>query len=330
MKRLNKKGFSLVEILAVMVILGILMTTAIAVYSKYRLKAIEDSYRMMSENGATAAEEYFMDYITEDSVTFETLIEGDYFERTVDPVNKDKLCSGSVEKYSVLKGKNGALDDVTLKVIVNCEKFESCYLYPNKIECSKEDGIITNGTNQSFSLGLENMSLGNNMTLAIRVKFNDLFTNKNMEYFGNWESAGGGLGITKDSYFYFNLYPESGSSYTTFQASDVAYKDRWYVVVGVLNNGQMSMYLNGTQLKTNSGITSVTLPGAVVKQSPMPFTVGGNPEKDGKISSPAPITVSNAIIIKKALTQSDINNYFSTPSKPINYTKGDAEINKIF
>ena len=47
MKKINNKGFTLVEVLGAIVILGILMGIAVASYSVYRDKANTTSYKLM-------------------------------------------------------------------------------------------------------------------------------------------------------------------------------------------------------------------------------------------------------------------------------------------
>lgn len=329
MRKNNQKGFSLVEILATMVILGVLMSLAVATYSRYRKESADKSYKMMSENAATAGEEYFLDNLSATEVSFEQLTEDNYFERAVDPINTSKVCNGSVRKYSTRKEVNTALEITTLKVVVECEKYESCVIYPSRMKCSKDDGIITDGTNESYYMGLDNYNFGNNMALVIRLKFNEL--GKWIEYFGNWENAGGGLGLESETdYFYFNLYSQSNDAYYKFLSNQAAYKNRWYIVAGVLENGKMKLYIDG-ELQTNSaGGTYTELPGGNVKPSEMGILVGGNPQPENSaLRLPAPITVSDALIFNRALTQTEITNYFSKPSEPI-YFNGDALVNKKF
>jgi prepilin-type N-terminal cleavage/methylation domain-containing protein len=318
MKRLNNKGFSLIEILGAMVILGILFSISISAYTKYRKSAAEQSYETMSINASSAAEEYFMDNTTKSSVTFQTLIDEDYLENTVDPLKKDEICTGTVDKFNVVKGSKGSLDKITTRVTVSCYKYESCMLYPDDITCDKEDGITTDGATKAYSLGLENYDFGNSITLVIRLKFNKLTTGKAIEYFGNWENAGGGLGIDTSDRFYINYYSTSDNNYHAFNTSKVAYTDSWYTVVGVVNNGTITMYVNGEQLKSSSGATYATLPGNI-KASTEEILVGGNPSPNGNLRYPANITVSNAIVYNRGLSAAEVGSYFNSSSNLVNY-----------
>ena len=68
-KYLNNKGFSLIELLAAVTILGILMLVAVVGYSKYIDKAKKDSINIFNKSAISAAEEYFMDNPYENNVT---------------------------------------------------------------------------------------------------------------------------------------------------------------------------------------------------------------------------------------------------------------------
>ena len=145
--KINNKGFSLVELLAVITIIGILSGVGITAYSRYRDKANLKAYKSMSENAATAAEEYFMDYKYETDVTFKQLVERGYYETPLNPVIKGSSCDGTVEKISGTSATSGNVAITHFKVMVNCKKnldgdlvssdgFTSCYNYPEKTECT--------------------------------------------------------------------------------------------------------------------------------------------------------------------------------------------------
>lgn len=130
----NNRGFSLVELLAVIVILGILMTMAVAAYSRYKDKAVNQSYRTLSESAAEAAEEYFMDNMNATSVTIAELVSFDYLENAKDPASKERNCTGTVEK-DLKKGDGKKIDVLSLTVKIECANHKSCYVYPGKTKC---------------------------------------------------------------------------------------------------------------------------------------------------------------------------------------------------
>ena len=87
--RLNKKGFTLVEILAAIVILGILMGLAIVSVSSILSNSKEGFYDNLEDQLILAAKSYYGDHRTllpqnigqERQVTVETLIKNNYLKR---------------------------------------------------------------------------------------------------------------------------------------------------------------------------------------------------------------------------------------------------------
>lgn len=96
MKRCNQKGFSLLELLGVVAILGILSVITISAYTKYKDKARNQAYDTLAQSAMDAAEEYLMDNPYETEVNFDTLVLQDYLENTSDPGGSEKKCVGTV------------------------------------------------------------------------------------------------------------------------------------------------------------------------------------------------------------------------------------------
>ena len=142
---MNKKGFTMIELLAAVVILGILLTLSIAGYSRYRESASKKSYNMMHEGLYQAAENYFMDYPTSEEgavVTVETLANSEYIERPIDPWNKEGLCTGRVTRLELTEAekqkKRDNPDAITLyrfQVELKCLRGCTCLIYPAKTGC---------------------------------------------------------------------------------------------------------------------------------------------------------------------------------------------------
>ena len=127
-KNMNNKGFTLVEILAVVAILGILSGLAIMAYQRYVDVTKKKAYSVMLESTQSAMDEYLMDHPGATSVTFEELYEGDYLERPTDPSDKSEMCRGKVIIRPAEDQEEGALDINEYKVIMCC----SNYLYTFK------------------------------------------------------------------------------------------------------------------------------------------------------------------------------------------------------
>lgn len=134
-KRVNNNGFSLIELLGVIVILGIVSVACIVAYSKYHSRAVRQSYSMMSQDASDAAINYFMDNPLLTEVSLETLVNEDYLENAIDPVSKKEICTGTVTRVEINRGNMETLDDESLKVNIECGTHSSCMIYPNHTEC---------------------------------------------------------------------------------------------------------------------------------------------------------------------------------------------------
>lgn len=131
----NNKGFSLVELLGVIVILGILMSVSIEAYSRYKRHATDEAYIALSDGAANAGENYFMENTNTNSISIGELVSLDYLENATDPANKDTDCTGTVTKHTLTKGDGKTLDVQSLKVNIKCKNHETCYIYPGKQKC---------------------------------------------------------------------------------------------------------------------------------------------------------------------------------------------------
>ena len=153
MKLLNKKGFSLVELLAAITIMGILMMIAGAAVSIYLTKSRENAYVTMAISARQAAEEYIMEYpgnaLTEDefkkmekkgtwdesrAVTFDTLTSLKFMSKAQDPADGSQTCSGRVFIYLNNSSANNdrALDSYSYVVHECCANHKMKYTYAQK------------------------------------------------------------------------------------------------------------------------------------------------------------------------------------------------------
>ena len=134
---MKNKGFTMVELLATILILGILMTIAIGAYSRYRERASRDAYKTLSKSAANAAENYFMDNLNNDktvTVDLQTLVDEEYLESLKDPWDKEKECKGIVVREEESTKQQDSIDSYTYNVTLKCSRGCKC-TYPNKDSC---------------------------------------------------------------------------------------------------------------------------------------------------------------------------------------------------
>lgn len=155
---LNKKGFTLVELLAVIAILGILSGFAIMAVSKYQKKATDDVYKNFIKQLKDGAINYLTSNISEIpsqkngtiTITSSDLKEKGYLDDIVDPIKKTKECTGTVkvtnngnisnqsEEDNITYDENGNMIinssntknlDLKYRVCLTCSQYSKCKEY---------------------------------------------------------------------------------------------------------------------------------------------------------------------------------------------------------
>ena len=127
----NNKGFSMVELLAVIVILGILFGIGMQAYSKYREKAKQQGYDTMAKSASHAAEEYKMEHPAATSIEFKKLKEEGYLSSLEDPGSKGGECSGKVNISTLTSDDGQVLDENSYAVSICCANYYYFYSFPD-------------------------------------------------------------------------------------------------------------------------------------------------------------------------------------------------------
>lgn len=130
---LNSKGFSLVELLAAITIIGLLMGAMTIGYTRYQKKAIDNSYKTMFQSAGEAAEEYFMDHHNENQVTIETLVKEAYLSNADDPADKNNTagCSGKVINQTPPSNSSDSLSKLKYLITIECTNYTDTKIYPD-------------------------------------------------------------------------------------------------------------------------------------------------------------------------------------------------------
>jgi len=124
----NNKGFTLVEIMSVVVILGIIAIIAVTAYSKHLNDTRNKDYDFMAKSASNAAAEFAMDHFGINEVTLKELYEGEYLEYPQDPSNKGKMCTGSVKITNT--NNHDGIDTEKYDVTICCANFSYIYHFP--------------------------------------------------------------------------------------------------------------------------------------------------------------------------------------------------------
>ena len=117
---MNNKGFSMIELLGVIVIIGILAGLAIPAVTKYIGKTRDRAYDNIYESAYSAAQEKYMhDLEDADSKEYEIvrdLYNQGYMDEPIDPSNKG-LCDG---KVFITEDESTEVSEYTFKVQLDC------------------------------------------------------------------------------------------------------------------------------------------------------------------------------------------------------------------
>ena len=130
--KLNKKGFTMLELLAVIIILGIVMTLAYMGVSKYLEQARDATYEDFENNITTGVTNYLIDhtsYIPNEGeslvVDVEKLVCEGYIENLQDPRESARTCN--LESYALVKRNNntGYNMDIEYSACLKCSGYKS-------------------------------------------------------------------------------------------------------------------------------------------------------------------------------------------------------------
>jgi len=134
---MNKKGFTIVELLAVIIIIGVLSTVAVFSYDRVIEKSRKDALKD-NENSLRAGAEDLLTHcastITNPAycvsvpafdetvrITIDNLVAGNFLNKIVDPSNVSNYCDGYVDVTNISSGKT----TLEYKVCLKCGHYKS-------------------------------------------------------------------------------------------------------------------------------------------------------------------------------------------------------------
>lgn len=131
--KLNKKGFTMIELLAAVTLLGIISGIAVVSYTRYQKKVRQDAYEAMEKSALSAAQNYIADrgiIIPEApstrTIDVVTLVDTGFLNKLEDPRTKGDMChSGSKVEVSKTKHSGATLEEYTYIVTIKCNGYTS-------------------------------------------------------------------------------------------------------------------------------------------------------------------------------------------------------------
>ena len=139
---MNNKGFTLVEVLAVIAIIGILSGVAVMGVTKYLQESKNQAYDILAHSSAVATENYILDSgATDSKVAIKDLVDKGYLENRIDPANKNKKCSGSV--FIDRNETDETLSSNSYSVLLHCSGKIRSYKFSNANDGELNEEIYT-------------------------------------------------------------------------------------------------------------------------------------------------------------------------------------------
>lgn len=153
--------------------------------------------------------------------------------------------------------------------------------------------LIFDGTNDYVNISLASHDFSGGVSYVIYASIDNSSKNE-LDFFGNWEAAGGGLGMTSDNKFYVNGY--DGSNYIGTN-SDTFISNRYYTIIGTYDGTNLKMYVDGALISFKA-LSKMTT-------SSMPIYIGGNPNPNG-FDMAAKMRMKEAMVYDRALSEDEV------------------------
>ena len=179
--KLNKKGFTIIELLGAVSIMAILSGIAVASVTRYQEKARQEAYRAMEESTFSASQNYIQNTNIVITGLYEindiegTLVDAGYLPNLEDPRKKGSYChTGSKVKITRVKGSGNTLDKYIYEVYIKCSQYESQRVECNTLPCTNSCSAAAN-VNICNKLAkkqkIASCPTGSNMCLESGIKF---------------------------------------------------------------------------------------------------------------------------------------------------------------
>lgn len=197
MKRKNNKGFTLIEILAAIVILGIISTIAVPAVYKYVTKTKDFSYENMYKTVYDAVKNYRIDTNdvsangpsapTYTKADINNFVELNYLDPLIDPADRSKKCSAEVYVFSCHNEDKTVLEDHSYSVQLTCSAYSDAKVF-------NDNGDLLSNAEIASCVGGGDGNVGNFTVEDADLKFED---KNGADYDGKWTNKNVWLGNFK-------------------------------------------------------------------------------------------------------------------------------------
>ena len=197
MKRKNNKGFTLIEILAAVVILGIISTIAVPAVYKYVTKTKDFSYENMYKTVYDAVKNYRIDTndVSANGITAPTYTKADinnfvelnYLDPLIDPADRSKKCSAEVYVFVCNNEDKTVLEDHSYSVQLTCSAYSDAKVF-------NDNGDLLSDAEIASCIGGGDGNVGNFTVEDADLKYED---KNGADYDGKWTNKNVWLGNFK-------------------------------------------------------------------------------------------------------------------------------------
>lgn len=129
---MKKNGFTMIELLAVIVIIGILSTVVIISVSRYLNNANNTAYTSMMDTIYEGSQNYIMDNIDlleENKINITTDDLSAYIDELVNPKNKSTKCSANITITNTNNNEQLSMNELTYEITLKCGNTEKKKIY---------------------------------------------------------------------------------------------------------------------------------------------------------------------------------------------------------
>ena len=197
MKRKNNKGFTLIEILAAVVILGIISTIAVPAVYKYVTKTKDFSYENMYKTVYDAVKNYRIDTNdvsangfsapTYTKADINNFVELNYLDPLIDPADRSKKCSAEVYVFVCNNEDKTVLEDHSYSVQLTCSAYSDAKVF-------NDNGDLLSDAEIASCIGGGDGNVGNFTVEDADLKYED---KNGADYDGKWTNKNVWLGNFK-------------------------------------------------------------------------------------------------------------------------------------